>query len=620
MSAIPTVSSKKWVGWLRHGISFVLGVGVALVLGLTWLGAPVFLTRWILETANQGEYFVTANHVKLDLRGGIKASDVRVYRKGITGPPLLETRSLQVLFHLFEAPHSGGSRVKEVSARGGVIRPLWGAGSETGHGLEAAIESGFSSSKSQAGASARMDLDVTLNDFDVLGVWVEELKTGVQGKDGECRLSRISGRVGRDLQRGTVEGSLAWKNRQQAIGHLVTSFDPHVLMPVFKRFYPDAIPVVGRFSFPAAPPRLDLSFEMGLKSPYSMKVAGRLQASQYAYRGAGIGFANITGDYVYGNGTNRLKLDPFLIVVGGRKAEGKSEFNFAAQTASFEMISAIDMASALRLAGVRDQELEPWTFEGGSTIVAKGETNAKVPEQSGFEATVEGTQVGYKSVQAHDYTFRVLGYGLTNQFSDIRGKIGGGSFFGSVLLEPTSPGSNRVIRARAEIIHADADELLKIFSTNRAWRTAGKLYGNIEWVALSGDSGTEPLSAQGQFTVRNTRVLRLPLFQELTANLKRLSSGFDSGDMPGELRFSFKLNRGRIESRDIQMECGWVTLAAQGSCGLDGTLDFAVEARLARKPGIVGQAMASLFPSGTKIEFKLGGTLESPEWRRVDSR
>jgi hypothetical protein len=591
---------------------------MALVLGLTWLGFPGFFTRWILETANQGEYFVTANHVKLDLRGGIKAFDVMVYRKGITGPPLLETRSLQVLFHLFEAPHAGGSRIKELRARGGVIRPLWGAGGETGRGVVA--DSALSSSKSRAGKSAWMDVDVTLNDFDVLGVWVEELKTGIQVKDGECRLSRLSGRVGRDLQRGTVEGSLAWKHRQQAIGHMVTSFDPHVLMPVIKRFYPDAIPVLERFSFPAAPPRLDLAFEVGLGGALRVKVAGRMQASQYAYRGAGIGFANVAGDYVYGNGTNRLKLDPFLIVVGGRKAEGKTEFNFTARTTPFEMISAIDMASVLRLAGVRDQALEPWTFEGGATIVAKGEINTKTPERSALEATVEGAHVGFKSVQVSDYMFRVLGRGLTNQFSDIRGKIGGGSFFGSVLWEPASTGSNRVIRARAEIIHVDTDELLKIISTNRAWRTAGKLYGNIEWVALDGDSGASPLSVQGQFTVRNARVLRLPLFGGLTASLKRLSSGFDPGATTAELRFSFQLNKGRVESRDIQMECGWVTLSAQGSCGLDGTLDFTVEAHLARKPGMLGLAMASLFPAGTKIEFKLDGTLESPEWRRVDSR
>jgi len=223
-------------------------------------------------------------------------------------------------------------------------------------------------------------------------------------------------------------------------------------------------------------------------------------------------------------------------------------------------------------------------------------------------------------VQASDYAFRFLGRGLTNQFSDIRGKIGGGSFFGSVLWEPATTGSHRVTRAKAEIIHVDADELIKLLSTNQIWRTAGKLYGKIEWVTLSGNSGTVPLSAQGQFALRSARILRLPLFAGLTAGLKRLAPGVDSGDTPVELKFSFLLSKGRVESRDIQMDFGWVTLAAQGSCGLDGTLDVTVEAHLARKPGMLGLAMASLFPAGTKIEFKLGGTLESPQWRRVELR
>jgi hypothetical protein len=620
MSVFSSISNRKWSGWFFPSIPFVLGIGVAFVLGLAWLGVPGFLTRWILETVNEGDYFITANHVRLDLRGGIKASEVMVYRKGITGPPLLETRSLQVLFHLFEARMAGGSRVKEVRARGGVIRPLWGSRDGAGRGGSLATESTLSSSKGVGRAVVQMDLDVTLNDFDVLGVWVEELKAGVQVDKGEYRLSRLSGRVGRDLQSGTVEGTLAWTPLEKATGRLVTSFDPHALTPVFKRIYPDSLSVLERFSFPVAPPRFDLVFETDLRKPYGVKVSGRMQASQYAYRGAGIGFANISGDYIYGSGTNRLKLDSFLIVVGGRKAEGKTEFNFASQDTTFEVISAIDMASVLRLAGVREQALESWQFEGGSAIVAKGEVNTIVPDRSCLEATVEGKRVGFESVRASDYAFRFLGRGQTNQFSDIRAKIGGGSFFGSVLVEPASAGSNRVTRARVEIIHVDVDELIKLISTNQAWRTAGKLYGNIEWVALSGNSGAVPLSAQGRFAVRNARIFRLPLFAGLTAGLKRFAPGVDSGDTPVELKFSFQLSKGRVESRDIQMDYGWVTLSAQGSCGLDGTLDFTVEAHLARKPGMLGLAMASLFPAGTKIEFKLGGTLESPQWRRVDSR
>lgn len=594
----------------------MLGIIVIILLGLSWLGFPGFLTRWILETVNEGDYFITASDVKLDLRGGVDASDVVVYRKGLTGPPLLETKQMRVLFHVFETRHAGETRIKELRASGGIIRPLWTPAQVGGGGETKTGKVGAAVSVAPAGRIARMDMDVILSDFDVLGVWVEEVKTKVQVDEGGLRLSRLSGRVGRDLQRGSVEGTLAWAPHQHARGHLITSFDPHALAPLCTLFFPKAIPVLDRFSFSATPPRLDLTFEADLGMSFNVKVEGKMQASQYAYRGAGIGFANIGGSYAYGNGTNRLKLDPFLIVVSGRKARGRADFDFISQTSSFVVISAIDMAATLRFAGVKEQAMESWQFEEGSRIVAKGDVDFLVPERSRVEATVEGERVGYGQVQANDYAFRFQRHGLTNFFSDIRGKVGGGSFSGSVTMEPGLDTSNRVSRVRAEIIHADADELMKILSTNLMRRTLGKLYGTVEWVVVTGASGTVPASAQGQLTLRNAKVFRLPVFEGLLASLERVAPGVNFRQAAVESQFSFQLIKGRIESRDIKIECGPAVFAAKGSCGLDGTLDFIVGVRLLKKPGVLGQALSSLLPSGTPIEFKLEGTLESPKWSR----
>jgi len=624
MSAFSLISRLKVIGWLRHSVSLLLGVLVAILLGLAWLGFPGFLTRWILATANEGDYFITASGVKLDLRGGLDASDVVVYRKGVTGPPLLETKQMQVLFHVFETRHTGEARIKELRARRGIIRPLWKRGSAGGSAGGSAAETkavtGGAAAGAPAGAVMRMDMDVTLADFDVLGVWVEEVKTKVQVNEGGYHLSRLSGRVGRDLQRGSIEGTLAWDPRHQARGHLITSFDPHALAPVCTMFFPRALTVLDRFSFPATPPRLDLTFEAGFGTSLNVRVEGKMQASQFAYRGAGIGFSNVGGTYVYGNGTNRLRLDPFLFVVSGRKARGKSEFDFMAQTSSFEVSSAIDMASALRLVGVKEQAMESWQFEEGARIAAKGTVDFRIPERSRVEATVEGERVGYGLVMANDYVFRYQRNGLTNLFSDVRGKVGGGSFSGSVSMEPGLDGSNRVSRVRAEIIHVDVDELMKSFSTNRAWRTTGKVYGTLEWAVMTGASGTKPVSAQGQLTLRNAKVLRLPVFDGLMTTLARVVPGVNFRQTAVESQFSLKLVKGRVESQDITIECGPVVLAAKGSCGLDGTLDFTVGVRVVKKTGGFGQAIASLFPSGSLMDFKLEGTLEAPKWSRIGSK
>lgn len=611
------------MAWIQQGILLILSIAVSILLGLAWLGFPGFLTRWILAAANDGAFFITANQVKLDLRGGIDASDVMVYRKGVTGPPFLEMRNIQILFHVFDLRPADASRVKVLRASGGVIRPLWSAGSAATRGGDQGGTSLLPPSVPSvlAGRSAtRMDLDVTLADFDALGVWVEGMRTLVQVDREEIRLSRLSGRVGKDMQRGSVEGTLAWKPRHQVTGHFVTSFDPHALTPVCTQIAPEVIPVLEQFSFSAAPPRLDLSVKADLEKPCGGRIDGRMQASQFAYRGNAIGFANISGAYVYGNGTNRLTLDPFLFVVGGRKAEGKCEYDLAARTASFEVISAIDVIAALRLAGLKDHVLESWHSGDGTRIVAKGDLNYKLPERSRVEASVEGTRVGFGPVVARDYALHFLKCGLTNQLSDLRGKFGGGSFSGSALMQPGVSPSNRISRFKTEIIHADADEVMKLLSTNQVWRTAGKLYGNMEWTVVSGDAGSVLSEAQGQLALSKAMIFRLPLLGGLVDRLARLLPGIDVRGTEVEARFSFQLVKGRVKSKEIRIESGPVALVARGSCGLDGTLDYVMEVRILRKLGVLGHAIESLFPSGAIAEVRLGGTIEAPRWSRGGSK
>lgn len=585
---------------------------MAILLGLAWLGFPSVLTRWILAAANEGDLFITARQVKLDLRGGLDASDVAVYRKGVIGPPFLEARELRVLFRIFEHRRPGETRVKELRVLDGAIRPAWGTWAAPGAGGGSSVNQHVSVTK-RSGSLQEMNLDVTLANFDVLGVWVEDAHAALQVDREGVRISRLSGRIGRDLQRGGIEGAMALTRRNRAMGRIITSFDPRVLIPVCRTFYPDAIPTLERFSFPSTPPRLDFEFESNLGDPVSVTVKGRMQAAQYAYRGAGIGFGNIAGEYHYGNGTNRLRLDPFLLVIGGRNASGKTDFDFKAETSDFEGVSAIDLATVLRLAGLKEQFMEFWHLDSEARVATKGQVNFKAPERSLVDATVEGARLGYRSLWANEYSFRYHGRGLTNQFTDIRGKIGGGSVSGWAIVVPGSSGSNLSCRIRAEVIHVDADEFLKILSTNRSWHTEGKLYGNLELSSVGGAG----VSGQGQLTLRNAKVLKLALFSGLVGELARINHVSDSRGSQVDAHLSFQLRDGRMESRDIRVEGGSVELNASGSCGMDGSLDFMVDVTPVKKPGLLGEAIAALLSSSGVMEFKLGGTMESPKWKFV---
>ncbi len=585
------------------------GISLAILLGLAWIGFPGFLTGWILAAANEGEYFIAAHDVKLDLRGGLKAFDVKVYRKGVIGSPLLETQECRILFHIFERIRPGESRIKGLWAHGGIIRPAWKLAHVEGGGAPPRMDSRNPGARVDAARS--MDMDVMLIDFDVLGVWVEQVSGALMKNEKGIHLSRLNGLVGRDLQRGKVEGSLAWMSDQQVSGRLITSFDPRALVPALKSFYPEATSRLERFSFSSAPPRLDLSIEACLRKPVSVTVKGRVQAANYAYRGAGIGFVNVTGNYVFGNGTNRLKLDPFLMVVGGRNAKGSLDFDFNEDLSTFEVVSEVDLATVLRLAGVRESMIKSWQLGEQAHVEARGSLNLTAPERSVIEASVEGEGIEYGPVRADEYAFHYSATGLTNHFSNIRGKLGGGSFSGSVMVTADQSGSNRVARVKAEIIHVDANALFKAVTTNRLWRTDGKMYGTIDLTA----GGAGGLSGQGQLTLRDARLLRLPVLAGLVDEVsRRLPGNVDYRERPVGASGSFEVKGGRVSTRDLRIDGGAVGFAFQGSCGVDETFEAAGLAEFIKKDGLLGDALSILHVTDKGLGFKVVGTLDKPVW------
>ena len=581
------------------------------VLGLSILGFPDFLTRWILADINSGDYFVQAHDVYLDLRGGLNARNVRVYRKGLPGPPFLEARECRVLYYLFDRPRAGRSRVKELKIYDGMLRPIWSSAC-LGSKRNSVISGGMGLEGQRSVAFKEIGSDVSLFNFDVLGVWVEQVKATVQINAGGGYLSRISGKVGREIHSGSIDGALAWRQDGQLTGQLTTSFDPRALIPVCKMIYPEAVGVLDRFSFPVTPPRMDFTFEIGSKPAISVVAKGRIQAANYAYRGAMIGFASMNVDVASGNGTNRLKVDPFSLTIGGLHARGMVDFDFIAGVADFQARSEINLATVLRLVGLRESLMEHWNFEESARLVAKGHIGYTHPENSEVEAMVEGSKIGFRGITFNNYSFNYKNRGFHHTFSDFRGNMGGGFIGGSADLLSDKSGSHWTADIKAEIINADTDELVKLVSTNLEWRMGGKIFGNLE----VGGIGTE-LVGQGQMTIRNARIFNSPIGLSLSEHWGNAARSLDLADIPAEARFTFELNHNKIQSRDLFLETENFGLEAQGSCGLDGSLDWVLKPVTTKNSNAMERVVMALLAPQRQAGYSLTGTFAKPEWRPI---
>jgi len=588
---------------VRNAVLVMFGAVGVILLGLAGLGFPAPVTRWILAGVNRGDYYVAARDLKLDLRGGLDASEVTVYRKGLTGPPCFETRRLRVLYRLFEPSGAGHSRIKSIHARDGIVRPGWGGSPAGTPGKRMPVSLEF----------PLMSTDVILADFDVFGVWIEQARIGVETDSKAVRLSGITGKVGRDLQGGSVTGAISWERNGAVVGRVVTAFDPHALIPALRLLHPPAVAVLERFTFPVSPPRLDLSFDAKVADPVEVTVKGVMRAAQYAYRGAAIGFGNITWEYSYGPRYHGLKLDPFLLVVAGRHAQGRMAFDFKEERSSFEVTSAIDLATVLRLVGIKEQRMGAWQFEGGSQLVAKGEGDFRHPERTRYEATVEGGRVVYGPLRVNAYSARFERAGATNRLSEISGKIGGGTFVGSATIAPGDGDAEGPLTLRAELIHADADECFKALASDATCRTEGKLYGNIE-LSRRQEKGKARVDGRGQVALRAAKVFRIPVLSGFVTELTRIGPARPWSSLGSELRGTFTITEGTVESRDIRVVGEGLEANAQVRYAVDGALTGSGTIKWAKPQDSMGQTLRALWSPEVSARFTLGGTVAAPTW------
>jgi hypothetical protein len=187
-------------GWkafkrVRHWLAGLLVGVVALLFGLAVFGFPDFLTRLILTDANSGDYFIQVH----------------------------EMRECRVLYHLVERPGAGRSRIKELNVSDGLLRPLWSS-SHSGFKGARGSSDGKRPAGHQVNVFSQLDLDVAFFNFDVMGVWVEQGRAVVQIDAHGVALSRLYGKIGRELHSGTIEGALVWRQEGTVAGRLATSF------------------------------------------------------------------------------------------------------------------------------------------------------------------------------------------------------------------------------------------------------------------------------------------------------------------------------------------------------------------------------------------------------------
>jgi hypothetical protein len=446
---------------------------------------------------------------------------------------------------------------------------------------------------------------------------VEHLQGELQADGEGGQIQAISGILGERQQQGTVHGTLSWRASGSWSGRLTTSFDPRAVLPAASRFAPLLAATIERFSFAASPPRLDLTFDVQPGSNTQVAVSGSMQAANFAYQGTSIGFANIGADYRSGAGGERLKLAPFLLVMGGRHASGELEWDFARGRLRFDAGASADIAALARLIELKESELAPWSFSRGTDLTARGEWDCQeAGAATDVAGTLAGPSVGYREWTLEEYRARFRRVGLTNTVEDLRGRLAGGSFTGRGWWVGSPGNGDMASHFSAEIIHASMDSVLAMAASHVEWRTGGRLYGNIE---VSHEPGSnQGLSGRGRFTLEDGRVFRIPFFHGFTALLDKVWPNVGQALELQEIELPFELGAGQVRSDRVLVRNSLFTLEGRGSIGFDGRVAMTFQVRPMKDKTLLGQALQwAAAPVSKAFEIAVGGTVQNPEWRLV---
>ena len=265
-------------GTLRRVLRRVLLIAllglVLVVYYLYRLGCPNWLAEYALSQGSKGNFLVLADTVRLSPFEGVILERVRLFRKGLIGPPAIEAEKAIVDVDVVAAI---GRRhaVRKVTLVDGVLRP--DQASSRGVGPPAYF-------------GGEIPRAVELREIDVDGVKIDLCRMNLNGNGTKLQFQNVAATVSRDGMVGNAQGEMAFESRSALLsGQLVADCDPSLLIPLMEqRGMQTGVDLAQRFAFSGSPPRSSFRFSRVCRTRGAFHMEGSLWLQDFAYRGVDV--------------------------------------------------------------------------------------------------------------------------------------------------------------------------------------------------------------------------------------------------------------------------------------------------------------------------------------------
>jgi len=590
----------------------LLLIPVALAVYLCHFGFPHQITdRAVRAMASEG-YSLEMKAARLDITDGIVIENLKLYRRSVVAPPLIEADEVAIGLRLFLT--KGQSRLRRIAITHGQIR----------RGLPSSAPE---SSHSWANiGTPPLDFHLDLESCSIYDLEISSLSSDVSVNNTQIWLNHIVAEVGIDQQKGPLNGQFSYNRIPGTYrAHIVSACDPAALTQFVLACQLPGIVVhcISTFTFPHMPPRLDVTFSGMIGKDWSLALLGHAKATDFTRYGVEIrrGEGDVVINLCHSNQT--VKLTPITVYDSNGWSRVDLTLDLQRNTATFAGASTMNPRSVLSLVTRSTAHLLDALHIGGpASYTASGFLSFTNLNVCDITVKARAESFGYSNVVADSCSFVYNRNGRTSTVTEIEATLFGGNATGNAVVFPDNASTNTRFAVKCAVQKLDLRKLATTFAhLDKAQPGfAGALSADVNIEGQAGPDFLRSIRGTGGFRIRDGNILRLPLFGKLSDMLADTVPGIDYVLRQETADSAFIVSDGKIHTDELRIEGDILSLKSDGGYDLAArTLDFDVELRFLKKKTWVGDMLQTILLPVTKmLRFRLRGSIDQPEWNSVN--
>lgn len=581
----------------------------SLAVFLRTYGVPDWILSQIANDISDDHFSFEPTALTVDLADGVNIKDVRVFRKGVVGPPVADVSELDVEVNFVEIL-LGRSGLRSLTLKNAVFNSQ--------------MCSGLNGVQSSSVPNLGLEFGIRVDNCIADGLAIKNLKGTVWGMGSHVGVENMKASFPEPDKGEMSQGSIFYDFISKDIkGRIEAALDPHTLLPLVERIQmPFLAKLIRRFVFDKSLPRYEVDFSRNTGAGEILGLDGRVWLSDCMYRDVNVLRADGHVKMEMSTSNTLFRLDPLLIIRREGNLEGTLKVDLNEHKIEYDAVSSIEPIALLKMIGVyNDEIMSSWRFNGPVRVSSTGKANYDDISKRDIKASVKGVDMGIDRVIAQEGRCNLRINNEKIDITDAVGKIYGGTFTGNAgIILADGIGTNVVFNITAQVNKVNAGELMNALGKEMIKNFSGDISLDGRIKGTFSNNCVNIISGNGRVNINNGKVFSLPVFGGLSELMKKIIPGLDFVLRQSDLKSDYVIANGKIHSDKILIEGDILSLNGSGDYYMDSKkLDYGVQLKLLKAHTVAGKLMRVItYPISKLFEFRLRGDINNPRWYPVN--